>query len=199
MKFFENPTLWQKPDTLKARLYCCGFCSAHVSAEKGMQSYHSNTGAHNFFIYLCPYCNGPTFMTDQGDQHPPPVFGNPVSNVPNDLKKLYDEARRCTGQHCYTSSVLACRKILMNISVSQGAKEGLKFIEYVNYLSEKNFIPPNGKHWVDYIRKKGNEATHVIALMEAKDARDLLIFIEMLLKFIYEFPSMIDKTAEVVD
>jgi hypothetical protein len=81
--------------------------------------------------------------------------------------------------------------MLMNIAVHQGAKEGLKFIEYVNYLSDNGFIPPNGKHWVDHIRKKGNEATHEIALMKETDAKELLVFTEMLLKFIYEFPSMV--------
>lgn len=42
----------------------------------------------------------------------------------------------------------------MNIAVDQGAKEGLKFIEYVTYLSDNGYTPPNGKHWDDHIRKK---------------------------------------------
>ena len=79
----------------------------------------------------------------------------------------------------------------MNISVHQGAKEGLKFIEYVEYLSRNGYIPPNGKMWVDHIRKKGNEATHEILLMNQQDASELISFIEMILRFIYEFPSMI--------
>jgi len=107
------------------------------------------------------------------------------------LNALYEEARRCTGQNCFTGAVLLCRKMLMNIAVQQGAAEGLKFIEYVNHLAQAGFVPPNGKHWVDHIRKKGNEATHEIAVMSEQDARDLLSFIEMLLRFIYEFPSMV--------
>lgn len=81
--------------------------------------------------------------------------------------------------------------MLMNIAVHQGAEEGLKFIQYVDYLADKGFVPPNGKHWVDHIRKKGNEATHEIAIMSEQDAKDLISFIEMLLRFIYEFPSMV--------
>lgn len=88
---------------------------------------------------------------------------------------------------------MCCRKMLMNIAVQQGAAEGLKFIEYVNFLADNGFIPPNGKHWVDHIRKKGNEATHEIALMTEQDARELISFIEMLLRFVFEFPSMIPK------
>lgn len=79
----------------------------------------------------------------------------------------------------------------MNIAVSQGAAEGLRFIDYVEYLEKNGFIPPNGRGWVDHIRKKGNEATHVIALMTQSDAEDLIAFSEMLLKFIYEFPARI--------
>jgi hypothetical protein len=79
----------------------------------------------------------------------------------------------------------------MNIAVSNGAKEGLKFIEYVQYLADKGYVPPNGKTWVDHIRTKGNEATHEIALMDKAAAEDLIAFTEMLLKFIYEFPSRV--------
>ena len=81
--------------------------------------------------------------------------------------------------------------MLMNISVEQGAKQGLKFIEYVEYLANNGFIPPNGRAWVDHIRRKGNEATHEIALMTRADAEELMAFIEMLLKFVYEFPSRV--------
>lgn len=79
----------------------------------------------------------------------------------------------------------------MNIAVSKGAKEGLKFVEYVDYMASKGYIPPDGKDWVDHIRSKGNEATHEIAIMQREDAEDLITFIEALLRFIYEYPGMI--------
>jgi hypothetical protein len=113
--------------------------------------------------------------------------------VPEALNALYEEARRCTSQNCFTAAVLVCRKMLMNIAVQEGAAEGLKFIEYVTHLSDHGYVPPNGKHWVDHIRKKGNEATHEIALMSENDARELLGFVEMLLRFIYELPKMVPQ------
>lgn len=91
---------------------------------------------------------------------------------------------------------MASRKIIMHIAVSKGAEPGLTFQQYVGYLDEKHFIPPDGKVWVDHIRKKGNEANHDIVIMKEDDAEDLVVFIEMLLKLIYEFPSMVkSKTA----
>ena len=79
----------------------------------------------------------------------------------------------------------------MNIAVDQSAPSGRSFVEYVEFLAANGYVPPNGKHWVDHIRKKGNEATHEIALMNENDARELLIFVEMLLRFVYEFPKMV--------
>lgn len=79
----------------------------------------------------------------------------------------------------------------MNIGVQEGAAEGKSFVFYIDFLAEKGYIPPNGRGWVDHIRKKGNEATHEIALMNRTDAEELLTFTEMLLKFVYEFPNSI--------
>jgi hypothetical protein len=81
----------------------------------------------------------------------------------------------------------------MSVGVAQGAKSGESFVAYVEYLAAKGFVPPNGVSCVDHIRKKGNEANHEIVLMNRDDAEELVIFIEMLLKFIYEFPSRVPK------
>jgi hypothetical protein len=95
----------------------------------------------------------------------------------------------------FTSAVLTCRKLLMHIAVAKGAAPGKSFMEYVEYLDQKNYIPPDGKGWVDYIRKKGNEANHEIKIMSVADASDLITFLEMLLKFVYEFPAKVQPIA----
>jgi hypothetical protein len=134
-------------------------------------------------------------LFNKDGQYPAPALGRSVDHVPNDLNELYEEARRCTGESCYTAAVLICRKMLMNIAVQEGANEGLKFIEYVEYLAANGFVPPKGKPWVDHIRKKGNEATHEIVVMKQENAKDLLGFLEMLLRFIYEFPARVPNPA----
>ena len=83
----------------------------------------------------------------------------------------------------------------MSIAVAQGAPANKSFVSYVEYLAEKGYVPPNGRGWVDHIRKKGNEANHEIKLMAQPDAEELVSFTEMLLKFIYEFPSRVPQTA----
>lgn len=164
----------------------CGYCGYNVANDRG---YRFATSLRS--IYVCPQCDRPSFFEASTIQVPGVVPGNEVAHVPPELESLYREARNCCGVSAFTASVLASRKMLMNIAVKQGAKEGDKFIEYVNYLSDHGYIPPNGKGWVDHIRRKGNEATHEIALMTQADAEELIAFTEMLLKFIYEFPACV--------
>lgn len=176
---------WNGITGMKPNKFRCGHCGFIVASEKGWGSTDPRT------IYLCPECDRPNYFDGGTIQVPGVPPGNNVGHVPDELDKLYLESRRCCSVSAFTASVLASRKMLMNIAVKQGAKEGLKFIEYVNYLADNGYIPPNGRGWVDHIRKKGNEATHEIALMSKGDAEELILFVEMLLKFIYEFPARV--------
>ena len=146
-----------------------------------------------------PQLPAPDVLLGRGGQYPGVAFGNPVGNLPDDISNLYEEARAYCSGSSYTAAVLVLRKLLMNIAVQKGASENLKFIEYVKHLSANGYVPPDGKSWVDHIRQKGNEATHEIQLMDKKDAEDLILFSEMLLKFIYEFPSLISQPVASVE
>ena len=77
----------------------------------------------------------------------------------------------------------------MKIAVAEGAPDGGRFIDYVEYLDRQGFVPPKGKGWVDYIRKTGNEGTHEIALMSEDDARGLIEFVAETLERHLRFPS----------
>jgi len=193
--FNRNRYNWYRLQRIENKSFRCGYCSDKISSDSGYQigGHSDGSGPLEGGIFICPNCNGPTFFNVDNQRYPSVAFGSTVRHVPKKLESLYNEARRCTSQGCFTAAVLLCRKALMNIAVAQGAGENLRFIEYVNYLSEHGYTPPNGKHWVDHIRKKGNEATHEIALMTEGDAKDLICFVEMLLKFIYEFPTSIPK------
>jgi Domain of unknown function (DUF4145) len=141
-----------------------------------------------------PNCNNPTFV-DGLKQVPDVAPGVEVSNLPLEVDNLYREARNCVAASAYTASVLCCRKLLMHIAVAQGDQPGKTFFDYVDYLATKGFVPPNGRGWVDHIRRKGNEANHEIKTMTKAEAQELITFLEMLLKFIYEFPSRVPAST----
>ena len=185
--------IWRGAGHIKSRSYVCGHCGNHLASNSGFfASPLSSQTTQLETIHICHFCLKPTYFDNEGNQIPSYSFGNKVNNIPDEkVVSLYGEARNCTSCNAYTASILCCRKLLMNIAVSKGADEGLKFIQYIEYLSDKGYIPPDGKEWVDHIRTKGNEATHEISIMKKVDAEELITFIEMLLKFIYEFPAII--------
>ena len=116
-------------------------------------------------------------------------MGNDVKNLPADIAIIWSDIRTATSHNAYTSAVLTGRKLLMHIAVEQGAAANLGFVEYVDYLVDNHFAPPNSKPWIDRIRAHGNEANHQIVVKTREDAEEIITFLEMLLKFIYEFPA----------
>lgn len=178
--------------------YNCGYCGILVGPSMRYACSTTTSQKRETTTYgnilLCPKCNKPTFIRNNPKEHVPgPMVGEKLEHLPQDIENLYNEARSCISVNAYTSSVLSCRKLLMNISVAKGAPPGKKFIEYVNFLDEKHFTPPDSKEWVDHIRKMGNEATHDIPSIEKEDAIELLGFTEMLLRFVYEMPGKMQK------
>ena len=186
--------------------YVCGFCGDKVSSDKGYPAiqaeYHELVRTQSpsvlpppyATIRICPSCTGPTFFSPSSKRFPANAPGEAVPDIPTDLAALYAEARSSAAAGAYTGAVLLCRKMLMNIAVQEEAKPNETFVSYIDHLASKGFIPPNGRGWVDYIRKRGNEATHEIALMKEEDAIALITFVEMLLRFTYEFPKMVPST-----
>jgi len=171
--------------------YLCGYCGHKVGPSHGYQA--GTPVGRKALILICPTCTNPTYFDGDRKQHPCVRLGNEVGGITEKgVASLYNEARDCTSVGAYTAAVLLCRKLLMNIAVQHGADEGKNFVSYIDYLESAGYVPPNGKPWVDVIRKKGNEATHEIALMAEKDGKQILHFVEMLLRFIYEFPSMLE-------
>lgn len=183
---------WEDLKKLSSKGYVCGYCGKDISSNVGFRG--KDEDGFRTCIYICHRCDMPTFFDGKGHYQVPGFpYGNKVDHVPPEVDSLYNEARHCTSVKAYTASVLCSRKLLMNIGVSKGADKGLNFIQYVEYLSDKGFVPPDGKEWVDHIRKKGNEATHEIPIMKREDAEHLINFIEMLLKFIFEFTAIIKR------
>jgi hypothetical protein len=182
------PAEWTHPNApdIQAKQFTCGFCDRDIASAKGF-----STNVAAIRVYLCPFCRRPTFF-EQDLQHPGVSFGEAVSHLPPAVAVVYDEARRCCSIDAHTAAGHLLRKLLMHVAVEKGAPEDQSFAAYVTYLSQNGYVPPDGKDWVDHIRLKGNEAAHEIRPMTGDDARDLVTFAEMLLKFVYEFPALMN-------
>ena len=108
-------------------------------------------------------------------------------------RDLYNEARWAAGAGAFTASVMACRKLLMNIAVKEGAKAGLTFAEYVAYLEKGGWFSPRAKPFVEHIKKIGNDANHQIDPKSQVDAEAAIEFVGSLLRHNYEMPSRVPR------
>jgi hypothetical protein len=181
---------WRNVSSSHGREYVCGFCGVTVGPA---ELFVNSDGRSE--IRICTRCNRPTFF-EGGEATPGPLAGEVVEHVPAEVSEVYAEARRCIVVGATTGAALLLRKVLMNVAVAQGAEPNMTFAAYVEYLSEKHYLPPGGDAWVGHIRQKGNEATHEIPQISQEDALEILAFAELLLKFIYEYPARVGSRAE---
>ena len=181
---------WQSPKELPPRAYDCGHCGKHTGPASGYFGQMDDFGKLRMaFVYLCTYCRQPTYFDPYGGQIPGPAPGGSVADVPEQVNELYEQARRCAAANAPTAAAMACRKVLMNVAVDHGADANQSFAYYVDWLNDNGYISPKGKGWVGRIRAIGNDANHEIPDIEPADANRVLVFTEMLLKVLYEFPA----------
>jgi hypothetical protein len=147
-------------------------------------------------IYLCPNCGLPTFFYEE-EQHPGPLMGRDIDGLDEDIEQIYREIRETAKDGCFTATILLGRKLIMHIAVEAGAKEGQSFKQYINFLATKNYVPPNAKRLLDYMRDLGNEKNHEIKLGTPEEVHKLVKFIEALLYFIYELENEFDDEPDI--
>lgn len=177
---------WPHAQTLSSRMFTCGFCQNQIASKDGWDAVRPGP-IIDALVRICPQCHCPTLLVGN-EQFPGVAYGNVVRHLPKDIESLYDEARSAIIS-APTATVLCCRKLLMHVAVEKKAEEGKSFEYYVQYLEDNNFIPAGAKGWVDQIRKRGNEANHLIKIKTRAEAEELIDLVEMLLKVIYDYPS----------
>ena len=187
---------WQGVGNIRSREFTCGHCGKLVASEKGWYAKRNDSNQPWAAAHICHFCNNITYIAPTAKQYPGVKFGQDVEHIDApDVQAMYDEARTAMQAGAPTSAVLACRKILMHVANSKGAKPNLRYIEYVDYLVSEHYVPPGSKEWVDKIREKGNEANHEISISTSEDAKMILGFIENLLRFVYELPGRAKKVG----
>ncbi|MEH7693242.1 DUF4145 domain-containing protein [Bacillus altitudinis] len=190
------PGIWGFGSRIYSTPYQCGYCERDVASNEGIyckvEDYIVGAGAGDVAtVVICPHCNFPSIISVYLDkrQIPLPKIGGEIKGLKENIENLYEEVRSCYSNGSFTAAVLLARKLLMNIAVDKGADVGKSFQFYVNYLSDQ-FIAPHNRSWVDKIRLSGNMATHEIPDIDKEDAEEILLLVEMLLRLIYEFPSI---------
>jgi hypothetical protein len=172
----------------------CGHCGRSTN---GRVLCSFNVKGSPYSVYWC-HCSCekklPTMLIDEGyelpvTQYPEACEFHPGLGWPDDLIKLYEEAARSFAAKAYTASAMVARKILMACACHEGADDGRKFVEYVDYVSSKVLTFAKAKDSIDAIRTIGNDANHSIQFVTREDARRALSIVTYLLNTIYSLPQ----------
>lgn len=175
---------WNQLSDLNPQEFVCGFCGKQVGTNHG---YYNSESPHAY-IYICTFCGSPTYFAKDYNQYPGPLLGRNIEKLPSDIAEIYREVRESIKDSNFTAAQLLGRKLIMHLAVSvAGAEEGESFVQYIEHLQVAGYVPPNGKAWIDYVKKLGNEKNHEIKIGTAEESARILKFIEVLLIFIYEF------------
>ena len=84
---------------------------------------------------------------------------------------------------------MVCRKLLMATACENGDDDGKKFVQYVDYITDKVLTFPKARDAIKKIKDVGNEANHEIAFVAEVDARRSMQIVTYMLNTIYSLPS----------
>lgn len=197
-RFHDNIREGWRPHR-ETRKYVCGWCGCSVSTSVGLckaeewyapsaPPWHRQRRSSN--IRACPECWYATTFVGEKHQLPAPRLGENLdasdkSDDVNMIVALYDEARIALSQDASSCAVLMFRKLLMHIAVEQGAKEDLRFVDYVKHLKNENVVGRPQHALVDRIKDDGNEENHEITRASPEHAKDLLNLVTLLIQSVY--------------
>ena len=106
-------------------------------------------------------------------------------DVPETIRRSFEQAVKCYRVHAYDASALMCRKALEAICAELDAN-GKSLKAKIESLSSANRIDPRLATWADSLRVVGNEAAHEIAAVTSSDdAKDALDFVEAILENVF--------------
>src|SRR4051794_9331751 len=121
---------WADPNGFSSQDFTCPSCGREVSNGWGLAgrgeyldaagNTASHDGATSYFIVVCPRCGMPVFLVN-GVQIPGVPFGEQIDHLPEDVRRLYSEARSCMEAGAHNAAVLVGRKLLMHVGVERGA------------------------------------------------------------------------------
>jgi hypothetical protein len=192
------PHDWENIYDVDDHTYHCGACGERTTGRFGIRQLsreHNRFARARATVVICSHCGSPTYFERFKQVYPKPRYRQNVEGITDSgVLDLYREARYCTSYEAFTSAAMLCRKILMHVAVSLGAKPNQNFKEYVDYLDREGYTPAKGKGWVDDIRDKGNEANHEIRIVSEEEAKKTLYFTGLILQLVYSAPHYLKKT-----
>ena len=83
--------IWNNRKELPSKNYKCGYCDNPLATNAGFLGQESSAvKSSKCFIFICHFCNQPTYFDFYGKQYPGAKIGNPIKHIENnDIDNLF--------------------------------------------------------------------------------------------------------------
>ena len=137
---FQKFLPWQETRPVHGSAYTCPNCEATTAPHIGYRAQVSSGVYPN--ISICPQCNFPTLLVNREWQIPAAPLGAAVGALPDNVRRFYDEARKCATVEGWDAVALLCRTLILHVAVECGvAKQNAHFEPCVDALNDDGWIP----------------------------------------------------------
>lgn len=121
-----------------------------------------------------------------------------IDNVPDSVRRAYEEALGCFRAGRYIATVAMCRRSLEALVKDVLGRSDGSLFKDLQRLSEEVDLGANIKELADVLREVGNMGAHFDdrAKFDVETARTMLAFLEYLLEFMYILPQRSRNLAE---
>ena len=187
----------------------CPFCreqgnfarAHHAEKKKG-----SSEKKLNFDLYQCLNCMGYVHVFWSTTEHsignslyefmvlPWPIGKvKPSENWPPDVQRFWGQAHESLRIENWDAAAVMARSAVQVTMRDKGAV-GKDLYNEIEDLAKKGDLPPLMKEWSHEVRVLGNDSAHPkrnAPQATPEDARDVVQFLDSLLRYLYDFPKLI--------
>jgi hypothetical protein len=187
----------------------CPFCmeAGNFSTEYHAEKKQPNgSKILNFDTLKCGSCasfvqviwSGRRDMHDFRVQPWPLKYDRAPEYIPEDVARYWLQAKKCLVDRNYDAAIVMTRSaIQIALRASNAIGDNLK--QEIDDLATKGVLPSLMKDWAHNVRELGNESAHPKPNQEpttARDANDLVTFMDFLFQYMYSLPKRIKAFRE---
>ena len=157
----------------------CGNCKGYVMVL--WSSIEAGAGFHDYRVLPCP------LRLTSYPEYWPEVVG-----------RHWLQAQRNIQDENWDAAAIMARGALQAALRDHQAK-GHNLKREIDDLASTGILPPNMKDWSDHVRELGNDSAHPNLGQDPtnpQDARDIVSFLDFLLKYLYALPHQIQQYRE---
>jgi len=184
----------------------CPFCSEQgnfaVEHRAAKKQPNDNKVLH-FDTFQCGNCasfvqvfwSGGSGLHDFRAQPWPLKLDRAPEHYPEAIARFWLQAKRNLKDRNWDAAAVMARSSLQLALRAQNA-EGSNLKQEIDDLSSKGLLPPIMREWAHTVRELGNDSAHPSpsqAPTSARDASDIVAFLDFLLEYLYTLPKRIGE------